>query len=337
MQVTVLTTSLGLRSVAHDDAGVHVLKMGRVATVASTPLSPGLVAQFRHLRPDITHLHHPYPLAEVAYLMWGRRRMVMTYHSDIVRQRLLARAYRPVLKRVLMRANCIIASSPQYVASSSVLSTVADKCLVIPFGIDLGAFEAIEEQRVHAWRARLGHPLVLFVGRLRYYKGLEYLLEAMVSLPDVRLAVAGRGEMEKGWRAQAQSLGLSQRVHWLGDVSQADLPSLYAAADVFVLPASHRSEAFGLVQVEAMAAGVPVVSTDLGTGVSYVNLHGETGLVVPPGQSAPLARAIGVLLADSDLRQRMGGAGRARAHAIFNLDRMVSEVDAIYERVLGSA
>src|SRR5262249_60630573 len=150
------------------------------------------------------------------------------------------------------------------------------------------------------------------VGRLRYYKGLHILLGA---LPRVRaeLLIAGSGPERERLAAQANQLGIAQRVHFLGDIADEELPALLHAADIFVLPAHLRAEALGLAQIEALASGLPCVSTELGTGTSYANLHGTTGLVVPPGEPAALAQAINTLLADPALRQRLGAAGRRRA------------------------
>jgi rhamnosyl/mannosyltransferase len=189
--------------------------------------------------------------------------------------------------------------------------------------------------QVAAIRARYGpQPLLLFVGRLRYYKGLPYLFEALQRV-DARLLVVGSGPLAAEWRALAAQLGLADRVLFLGEVPDAELHALYHAAQVFVLPASHRSEAFGTVQLEAMAAGCPVVSTELGTGTSYVNQHGITGFVVPPRDPAALAEAISRLLGNADLRSHMGSAARARVAAVFTAAHMVEQVIALYQ-TLGS-
>jgi rhamnosyl/mannosyltransferase len=177
--------------------------------------------------------------------------------------------------------------------------------------------------------------VLLFAGKLRYYKGLNYLLEAMREIPRAQLVVVGAGPMEQTWRALAQTLEVDARVQFVGEVPDAQLPSYYAAADIFVLPASERSEAFGLVQLEAMAAGKPVVCTELGTGTSFVNVNEETGLVVPARDAHALAVAINRLLDDAALRERMGAAGRARVRNEFALEKMVERVMQVYEQVLG--
>jgi rhamnosyl/mannosyltransferase len=175
---------------------------------------------------------------------------------------------------------------------------------------------------------------LLFVGRLRYYKGVNYLLEALPLIPGAHLTIVGTGPKEDEWKNLAKRLGLGERVRWMGDVPDDELAGYYEACDVFVLPCSERSEAFGAVQLEAMAAGKPVVSCDVNTGVAWVNQNEITGLVVPPKSSEALAGAIMRLLEDEALCRRMGGAARARVEKEFSVERMVEQVLAVYEHAL---
>jgi len=334
-EVQVLVTNTGPKTVIEEINGVPVIKASCPFRISGAPISPALYVWMRRLKPDIAHLHFPNPPGEVGQLFLGQSRgFVLTYHSDIVRQRYLLRAYNPLLWRVLARADRIIATSPNYIRSSPYLSRFADKCVVIPLGIDLKPFETVDSDRVQAIRQRYGSPLLLFVGKLRYYKGLEYLLEAMRQI-EARLLVVGTGPMETTWQALAEELNLGDKVAFLGEVSDGDLPSYYHACDIFVLPASHRSEAFGVVQIEAMACGKPVICTELGTGTSWVNVHGETGLVVPPQDCGALAEAINQLLADEALRSRLGQRGRKRASA-FSKEAMIEKVVGLYEELLVS-
>jgi len=334
-EVTVLVTGPGRATVRETLNGVRVIKAGRLATVASAPLSVALPLELARLSPDVAHLHLPYPVGETAHWLLGRGRpTVLTYHSDIVRQRGWLCLYAPVLRRVLRAAHRIIVTSPQYARTSPFLQPVAGKCRLVPLGTVVERFLGADPARAADLRARLGQPLLLFVGRLRYYKGLHYLLQALPALPGVHLAVVGTGPMEATWKAQAARLGLSERVHFAGDVDDADLPVYYHAADCFVLPACERSEAYGLVQVEAMAAGVPVICTELGTGTSFVNRHGETGLVVAPRDPLALSAACRELLADAERRRRLGAQGRARALEEFGVDKMVERVEAVYTEAL---
>ncbi len=335
-EVTVLVTHPTARTHVEELNGVQVIKAGRLATVASAPLSISLPVILWRQRPDIAHLHFPYPMGELSQLICGRAaHWVITYHSDVVRQRGLLRLYRPLLWQVLHRADRIIATSANYIESSPYLSQLRHKCTVIPLGIELERFLRAYPAQVQRIKDTHGSPLLLFVGKLRYYKGLQYLLAAMPELP-CRLLVIGSGPMEAEWRQLTMSLGLSGKVFFLGEVSDADLPAYYQASDIFVLPASQRSEAFGTVQVEAMASGLSVVCTELGTGTSFVNVHGRTGLVVPARDPAALTAAILMLLQDKQRRHKMGQFARQRAIAEFSLSTMVDKVINLYSEVLAT-
>lgn len=335
-QVTVLVTSLDRRTRQEDDNGVRVIKAARLVAPASTPISLVMPLLLHRQRPDLIHLHFPYPWGELSALLCGPAvPWVMTYHSDIVRQRVLGTIYRPLLKRVLGRTARIIATSPRYVETSPWLRAFAGKCTVVPLGVDTGKLQNVPAELVEAVRRRFPGPRLLFVGRLRYYKGVEHLIRAAAGIPHVHLLIVGDGPMRRPWEELTTALGASDRVHFLGEVPDADLPAYYHACDIFVLPASLRSEAFGTVLLEAMACGKPVITTELGTGTSWVNRHGETGLVVPPADPDALKEAIRSLLADADARHRMGEAARRRVEESFTLERMAAGVERVYAEVLG--
>ena len=332
--VNVLVTNTSRRTVIEERNGVRIIKAGRLANLSSAPISLSFPWHLARMRPDITHLQFPYPPGEVANWLMGRaERTVMSYQSDVVRQKGWLRFYRPLMRRVLRSVDRIIASSPQYVRSSPYLSALEDRCTVIPLGIDVDRFRAEDKQSVDRIRTRYQPPLLLFVGRLRYYKGLQYLIEAMRGL-QARLLVIGTGPMEREWIGLTSRLGLSDRVFFLGEVPDDALPAFYHAADLFVLPASHRSEAYGLVQIEAMAAGTPVVSSELGTGTSFVNQDGETGLVLPPRDPGALQSAITGLLGDQTSRLAMGERAKARAVTEFSAEVMIDRVLNLYAAIL---
>jgi rhamnosyl/mannosyltransferase len=249
----------------------------------------------------------------------------VTYHSDIVRQRSLLRLYGPTLKRVLQRASRILVTSEPYFESSPWLQPVRDRCVVVPLGIDLQPFLPVE-------RCGDGRT-ILFVGRFRYYKGLPLLLDALPAIPAARLLLVGSGPMEPELRARVRALGVQERVEFINGVSDGALPAYYARADIFVLPACERSEAFGLALVEACASALPCISTELGTGTSYVNLDGVTGLVVPPGNPSALAQACNSLLADAGTRRLYGASARERAIDLFDIRRVARQVAGIYRDV----
>lgn len=336
--VTVLVTNAGLRTTEARLNGVRLIRAGRLATVASTPLSLALIRELGRQRPDITHLHLPYPLGDLAQRLAGRaRRTVLSYHSDIVRQAGWLRLYAPLLRSTLRRAEAVLATSPRYIETSPFLAPIAERCTVVPYGIDVARFAEADASAVAAVRAAHEPPLLLFVGQLRYYKGVEYLLQAMTQVRARLLIVGGESTRRQDeLEAQARALGVAERVRFLGP-QDAALPAYYHACDVFVLPSIARSEAFAIVQLEAMAAGRPIVSCDVGTGVAWVNQHERTGLVVPPRDPAALGAALNRLLDDAALRSRLGAAGRARVESQFTQTRMLDQIEAVYRSVLSQS
>ena len=339
--VEVLVTAAGPQRTDERLDGVRVSRAARWATAASTPLSPDLVLRLAARRPDLTHLHAPYPVAELGWLLGGRRPMVISYHADVVRQKRLMRLWAPGLRAVLRRAARVVAGSPAMAESSPFLREVSDTLRVVPYGIDTGRFDLGPQARDAAcerWReaaSGVEHWLA-FVGRLRTYKGLQFLLDALPRLSQVGLMVVGTGPMRETLGSQASRLGLDARVRWLGDVSDEDLPGVLAAADAFVFPAHVRSEAFGIAMLEAMAAGLPVVSTELGTGTSWLNQHGLTGLVVAPGDPEALAEGIRNLLADPERRGTMGRAAAKRARDRFSHEAMLEGMESVYREALAT-
>lgn len=309
--------------------GVHVIRAWRLATVASTPLSPVFPFQLWRTPADIVHLHFPYPVGEVSQWLAGRGRpYVITYHSDVVKQKAMLRFYRPLMKRVLNNASRILPTSDRYVQSSKFLRPLAGKCSVVPLSVEPDVFVGNEPLLPPA-----GKPTLLFVGQHRYYKGVDTLIRALPDL-DVRLIIGGDGPMRQEWEGLIDVLGVRQKVVFTGRVSDADLPKLYASADIFVLPANARSEAFGKVLLEAMASGLPCITTEVGTGTSFVVQNGVTGLVVPPKDPPALAKAVQRLLDDVDLRRAMGCSGRERVMSEFTPQKMLARIDAVYEAVL---
>jgi rhamnosyl/mannosyltransferase len=338
-----LAKSFDLRViVANDDpewaeellAGVRVSRVPTRLTLASTPVCPAMIGQIRHSDADILHLHLPNPMAALAYLASGHRgRLVVTYHSDTVRQRILGTLFEPFLHQVLRRSSAIIATSPNYLQTSSVLARYLERCHVIPYGIKLEHFEHRDEAAVHDLSERYGDRLVISVGRLVYYKGFEYLIRAM-SRVQGKLLIVGDGPLRENLYQLSTTLGLKGKVIFVGEVQNESLVPYYHASDVFALASVARSEAFGIVQIEAMAAGLPVVNTNLDSGVPFVSLHGQTGLTVPPADPEALATAINTLLDDQKLRRTLGAAARLRARQEFNLEVMSSRIRALYDQVM---
>lgn len=322
--------------------GVEVVRLPRLLEAASMPIAPGFSAALgsearRTPAPDVMHLHFPYPWGEVAWLA-ARPGVptVLTYHSDIVRQKTALAVYRPLLERLLDRVDLIIASSPNIIEHSEFLAPRAEKCRHIDYGLPVERIADNEtaKRRAEALRAEhAGRRIVLFVGRLVYYKGAEVLVRAMEHV-DGDLVIIGRGPLEGELREIAVARGMADRVHFLPPVDDDELHAWYHAADVFALPSVARSEAFGLVQIEAHAAGTPAVSTDLPTSVPYANLDGVTGLTVPVGDEAALAAALNRLLGDDELRERLGRQARERALRDFTIDRMCDNVMGVYREAI---
>ncbi len=337
VDLQVVVANEGSRSAKGKPGGVPLRRLGTALKVAGAPVCPRLLGVLRHSRADILHVHSPHPTALVAYLASGfRGRLVLTYHSDIVRQRVLGRLISPIQHAALRRARAIITASPGLARHSPVLARHRARCVTIPFGIHPADFADTDPAEVAAVRARHaadGRPLLLAVGRLVYYKGFEYLMRAMSLVrPPVTLLLAGEGRLRGPLEALAARLGPERRVELLGDV--ADLRPYYHACDVFILPSTARSEAFGIVQLEAMACGKPVINTRLPSGVPDVSRDGETGITVEPCDEGALAGAIDRLLGDAPLRARLGAGARERVHTHFDADRMVADTLALYRRIL---
>lgn len=333
VDLRVIVAHDGRETVSETVDGVPVLRIGTALWISSATVNPGTAAAIRESGADVVHLHHPNPTGVLSYLASGSRApLVVTYHSDIVRQRVLRTLFSPVQHRFLRRAHAIIASSPDYAASSAVLQRHADRVRVIPFGIRPGDAGTPDPATVAALRERHGPRVVLAVGRLVYYKGFDYLVRAMDRV-DGHLVIVGDGPMQGELERLAGEHGVAHRVTLAGRVES--VASYYAAADVFALPATARSEAFGLVQLEAMAAGLPVVNTRIPSGVPFVSRDGQTGLTVPPRDPAALAAALTRLLDDAALRARMGRAARERVGTEFSAERMARDTLALYHEAAG--
>jgi rhamnosyl/mannosyltransferase len=300
-------------------------------------MAPGFVGALRRSGADLFHFHVPHPTGELAYLLSRLKTpAVATYHSDVVRQRWAMAVYGPLFDRFLGRMHTIMPTSRRYLETSEWLVRHRERCRVVPLGYPLEDYAATPpvEARAAALRAEHG-DFVLFLGCLRPYKGLFNLLMAMQRVAGARLLIAGEGSMREALARSIGELGLSERVQLLGRVENADAVALLHAAALVVLPSHQRSEAFGLVQIEAMACGTAVISTDLPTGVPEVNAHGVTGLVVPPQEPQALAEAIETLLGDEERRRTMGEAGRRRAETLYRAERMAEDVAGVYREVLG--
>jgi rhamnosyl/mannosyltransferase len=313
--------------------GVDVRKTGSFGQLLSVPIAPGYPFQVVRSKSsyNVYHVHLPNPLAVVSTQLSGLSSapMVVTYHSDIVRQADWLPVYRPILQRFLSTVKRIIVTSPRLLENSSVLEPFSEKCRVIPLGVDLDTFDPDNVKPAVPDCIDPTCPIVLFVGRLNYYKGVEHLVDAAAGI-DAELLVVGNGPRRESLERRAVSADVSDQVHFLGKVSDETLHRCYSAADLFVLPSVEPSEAFGIVQLEAMAYETPVVNTDLPSGVPWVSKDGETGLTVPPADPDALAEAVSTLLSDQKLRQRFARAARERVEDRFSQAQMLSSVHEVY-------
>ena len=300
--------------------GVRVHRLAALGALWSISLCPAYVGATRRYPADLWHAHFPNPLADLACWAGSRRTpLVLHYHSDIIRQAGAMWCYGPLLRWLLGRASRIVVATPPQIDASPWLSAYRAKCRVIPFGIDLQRFAANasrEEAVAKLRRGTGGRPVLLTIGRLVGYKGHRYLLEAARTL-DAVVWLVGEGPLRSTLESDVRTWGLADRVVFWGDLPDAQVVELLHACDAFVLPSITANEAFGLVQVEAMACGKPVVSCQLASGVPYVNRHGVTGLVVPPADAEALAAALQLLLRNPELRFKLGAAARGRAHTEF--------------------
>ncbi|MGB9735785.1 MAG: glycosyltransferase [bacterium] len=320
-----------------DINGVPVTKASSIGVFFSMPVSFSFFLILRNIykKYDIIHVHLPFPLAELGlWLIKPKQKIIVTYHSDIIRQRFLSFALRRFNRWLLSRANRIVVSNPNIVETSPVLKDFKTKCTVIPFGVDTKKFNPDNgsKQKIGQIRTTYGEKIVLFVGRLVYYKGIEFLIDAMKNI-DATLLVIGEGVLKKSLMDRIQKLGLAKRVSFLPHQTQDELVNFYLASTVLVLPSIYRSEAFGIVLLEAMACGLPVISTELGTGTSYVNQNGVTGYVVPPGNSDAINMALKKLLSDKELCVQMGNAALKRIRTLFTLTNMLDNYKRLYKNI----
>jgi rhamnosyl/mannosyltransferase len=322
------------------DGPVRISRLGKWGNVARLDVCPGLRRALRQLQPetDVLHLHAPNPTMTLALAsMRPARGLVVTHHSDVVRQWVLGRVFRPVERFVYNRAGGILCTSPRYADGSPLLAGYNGKVGVLTFGIDLAPYrEPSALARVHAGRLRaeFGEPLWLAVGRLVYYKGLHNAVRALAAVPGP-LLVIGEGPAEDELRRLALATGVADRIVWRGHVSEDELVGAYHAATALWFPSNARSEGFGLVQVEAMACGCPVINTAIpASGVAWVSRHEETGLTVPPDDPAGLAAAARRLLQEPGLRRRLADAARRRAASEFDHALMGRRSLEAYQRAL---
>jgi rhamnosyl/mannosyltransferase len=304
--------------------GVHVTRIGTIGSAGSVAIAPGFPAALSRARADLIVLHEPNPWALLSYaIVHPMPRIAIWYHSDVVRPAMqYALFYAPIARPAYRRAERYIVSSPALAGHAAALAPYRARVRVIPFGIDASPWRGIDGPS----------PFVLFAGRHVAYKGVDVLLRALQGT-SIRAVIAGDGPKRGEWEALAVTLGLGQQVRFAGDVPDVELRALMQSCAVLALPSITRAEAFGYVQLEAMASSKPIVSTDVPSGVSWVNQHETTGLIVPAGDAGALRAALERLMGDPALRRTFGGAGRRRVEEEFTLARLRERLRSLYDEL----
>ncbi len=314
----------------------RLYKTHTVSKLSATTLSPQMISTLRRIchQYDLIHVHHPDPMAALALMLSGYRgKVVLHWHSDILKQKILFQLYRPLQKWLIRRADLILGTSPIYVAESPALRRVQHKVSYLPIGVRQ---RCAEEHLITMIRNKYpGKKIVYSMGRLVEYKGYEYLIEAATLLPeDYVILIGGSGPLKGDLQQAVKSYLLSHKVHFLGYVPRELEAAYYGAADVFCLSSVLKTEAYAIVQVEAMSVGCPIVATNIpGSGVSWVNQHGVSGLNVSPRSSRELAEAIRQICEHPELHERYSQGALHRYKKNFTLEAMTDGLIDIYKQL----
>ena len=304
--------------------------------IASTGFSMSAFLRFAQLakKADVIHYHFPWPFMDVVHFAtMVKKPTVVTYHSDIVRQKHLLKIYRPLQWKFLGDMNRIVATSPNYLATSDVLAHYKHKVSVIPIGLDKATYPVPSPDKLTYWRERLSPKFFLFVGIIRYYKGLHILMEAAQGT-DYTIVIVGAGPIEAKLKTQAAQLGL-RNIHFLGFLPDADKVALLTLCYGVLFPSHLRSEAFGISLLEGAMYGKPMISSEIGTGTTFINIVDETGLVVPPSDPLAMRQAMRYLWEHPEQAADMGRRAEARYWEHFTADQMVGEYVKLYRKLAG--
>jgi glycosyltransferase involved in cell wall biosynthesis len=288
---------------------------------------------------DLAHLHFPDPMSHLASMFLPKRvKKIVTWHSDIIKQKKLARLYNPLLKHFLNSVDAVIVSNNQAGSFPQLMDHLTDhkKIHVIPTGINIARFTEPNTAAIHALQKTYAKPIIFALGRHVYYKGFSYLIQAMQKVNDAVLVIGGSGPLNQELKQQVANLNLQTKVFFPGRIVETEIANYFHAAALFCLPSIATSESYGLVQLEAMACGKPVVCCELNNGVTFVNQHQKTGLVVPPKDSAALAQALNVLLHDKTLREQLGYYAKNRVTQEFTEQSTIERTLALYADILQS-
>ena len=335
LKVDVLSLSPEVRDETSQYQNHTLHRVHRNFEFASTGVSLRSFAKFAALArdADVVHYHHPWPFADIVHFLTPfSKPTILTYHSDIVRQRYLLKFYRPLMNRFLGSVDRIVATSQNYLQSSPVLEAFREKTRVIPIGLDRSTYPVPDAALTARWQQELGEGFFLFVGVLRYYKGLHILIEANRDV-DYPLVIVGAGPVEDELRRHAADAGLT-RTRFLGALPDIDKVTLFNLSYAVIFPSHQRSEAFGVSLLEGAMFGKPMISSEIGTGTSYINIHQETGLVVPPNDPNALREALRYLRDNPARAAEMGRQAHQRYLRHFSADQMVDQYTELYREVI---
>lgn len=332
-EILTLTPKKTKRTIKVNGFSVHRCKSN--FEIASTPFSISVILRFKELvkDADIIHYHYPYPYADLLhFLTQVKKPTIISYHSDIVRQKNLHKLYKPLKKYFFKRVNCIVAGSPTYLSTSRTLADYKHKTIVIPYGLDKKNYPVPSAEKLNYWRLRFGESFFLFIGVLRYYKGINILIEAARDT-NYPIVIVGSGPMEKELQEHVKNLGI-KNIFFIGRQSHEDKAALLKLCYAIVFPSHMRSEAFGMSLLEGAMYGKPLISCEIGTGTSFVNIDGKTGRVVTPNDYIALREAMDYLWNNKDTAREMGRRAEKRYWDIFTADKMAKSYADLYQSIL---
>ncbi len=341
INTTVLCTNINGETLVENQR-YKIIRSGIFGKVLSTPISTDLIWQLIKRRKDfdIIHVHLPNPIANLGlFIANPSAKIIVHWHSDIVKQKRALKLYAPLQNWLLKRADAIIATTEPYANSSNWLKPFSEKVKVIPIGIkdpSINNTQTDESLAIQSIKNRYGNRRIIFsLGRMIYYKGFENLIDAATNLPDDScVVIGGTGELFESLQQRIIQKGLKDKVYLVGRISEQEMSAYYKAADLFCLPSILRSEAFGVVLLEAMAYSLPIVTTNiLGSGVPWVNQHNKTGINVEPNNTEELAEAINYLLNNKEVAKSMGYAAKKRFESEFKASDMVNRVIDLYDTI----
>jgi rhamnosyl/mannosyltransferase len=336
-RVFTLTPNCAAEPVERPEA--EVVRAPRHLEIASCGISLTALKRFNHQAQwaDVLHYYFPWPFGDILHLLSPHSKnkpVVVSYLSDVVRQKTLYCFYKPLMRKFLAGVDAIVATSPNYCDSSPLLQSYQNKVSIIPIGLNEDDSTAPNPEKVARFKECFGDKFMLFVGVLRYYKGLHFLIEA-ASKTAATIVIAGSGPEEIQLKSLAADKGLTN-VHFLGRISDDDKSALLQACRGFVFPSHLPSESFGISLLEAAMAGKPMISCEIGTGTSYVNIHQQTGWVIEPANPAALAEAITELANDQALAEHYGAQARQRYRDLFTGTAMGNQYLSLYQKLLAA-